>query len=349
MGSRNLEELRQNCDSWYVIKDYIKNENLLTVKPDWKGTPIDENGRFINHEFPFKHDFIGLLKWQFGRNPQAAEKRNDTKRLEVLDPTNFLESENEGILWLGHASFFIRLNGRNMLLDPVFGTSPFLKRLVNVPSPIDKLPAIDYVLISHDHRDHADKSTVSQLSKRFPNAEFLVGLQMQDLINAWKISPNEVQTAGWYQQFNLQNDDLKITFVPVRHWSRRSLFDVNKRLWGGFVIQTQTATIYFGGDTGYGGHFKELCEIFPQIDYFIVGIGAYSPRWFMKPVHNSPADALQAFLDSKAKYLIPMHFGTFDLTNEPPSEPLRLLKAEAEKFGVLEKIKDLRINESLDF
>ncbi len=331
-----------------MIKNYVKNENLQTIKPDWKGTPIDKNGRFINHEFPFKHDFIGLLKWQFGRNPQAAEKRNDTKRLEVLDPTTFLQSKNDGILWLGHASFFISLNGKHILLDPVFGSQKFLKRLVNVPSPIEKLPEIDYVLISHDHRDHADKSTISQLSKQFPKAKFLAGLQMQDLIETWKTPLNEVQTAGWYQQFNLENDDLKITFAPVRHWSRRSLFDVNKRLWGGFVIQTQTATIYFGGDTGYGGHFKELSEIFPQIDYFIVGIGAYSPRWFMKPVHNSPADAVQAFFDSNAKLLIPMHFGTFDLTNEPPNEPLRLLKAEAENCGISEKLRVLRINESLE-
>jgi L-ascorbate metabolism protein UlaG (beta-lactamase superfamily) len=332
-----------------VIKNYTKNEKLLTIKPDWKGTPIDERGRFVNHEFPFKHDYLGLLKWQFGRNPQAIEKRKDTERLEVLDPKSFLNSKNDGILWLGHASFLIRLNGTNILLDPVFGTSRFLKRLVNVPSPIDILPEIQYVLISHDHRDHADKSTVSKLCRRFPNAKLLSGLAMDDLINVWKSPTNEVQTAGWYQQFDLNNHDLKITFVPVRHWSRRSLSDVNKRLWGGFVIETNSKTIYFGGDTGYGRHFTELTEIFPKIDYFIVGIGAYSPRWFMKPVHNSPEDAVQAFIDSNAEYLIPMHYGTYDLTNEPPSEPLRLLKNEAENRGILNKIKVLLINESLEF
>jgi L-ascorbate metabolism protein UlaG (beta-lactamase superfamily) len=330
-----------------VIKNYIKNENLLTVKPDWKGTPIDENSRFINHEFPFKHDFIKLLKWQLGQNPQAAEKQSDTKRLEVFNPKSFFESENDGILWLGHASFFIRLNGKNILLDPVFGNPPFLKRFVDVPSPIKILPNIDYILVSHDHRDHADKTTISQLSKQFPNAKIFAGLQMQNLINAWKTPTNEVQTAGWYQQFNLAGNKLKITFVPVRHWSRRTLFDTNKRLWGGFVIESAAMTIYFSGDTGYGSHFKELTEIFPKIDYFIVGIGAYNPRFVMKEIHNSPSEALQSFIDSQAEYLIPMHYGTFDLTNEPPNEPLRILKIEAEKRGLSDKIKVLRINENV--
>ena len=90
----------------FVIKKYVSSKNLKNIKPDWPGTPVDEKGRFVNHEFPFKHDFFKLLKWQLGRNPQATEKRSDTVRLEVLDPTEFLQSETEGILWLGHASFF---------------------------------------------------------------------------------------------------------------------------------------------------------------------------------------------------------------------------------------------------
>jgi L-ascorbate metabolism protein UlaG (beta-lactamase superfamily) len=327
---------------------YVSNENLKTIKPNWQGTPIDANGRFVNHEFPFKHDFIGLMKWKFGQNPQAKEKKLDTERLEVLNPSEFLNSEADGILWLGHASFFIRLNGKCLLLDPVFGNPAFLKRLVNVESPLEKLTRVDAILISHDHRDHADKATIKKLAKKFPNAKILTGLGMEDLLNAWKTPTNEVQTAGWYQQFSAF-DDLKITFVPVRHWSRRSLTDTNKRLWGGFVIQNDSTTIYFSGDTGYGGHFKELAELFPKIDYFIVGIGAYSPQFVMKEIHQTPHEALQGFLDSGAKYLIPMHYGKFDLTNEPPGEPLRLLNQQAKESGLSEKIKALKINESIIF
>jgi L-ascorbate metabolism protein UlaG (beta-lactamase superfamily) len=329
-----------------VTKRVVNNENLKTVKPDWQGTPIDENGRFVNHEFPFSHDFFKLLKWQFGRNLQAVEKQNDTKRLEVLDASEFLTGETDGILWLGHASFFIRLNGKCLLLDPVFGNPQFLKRFVNVVSPLEKLTRIDAILISHDHRDHADKATIKNLTRKFPNAKILVGLRMENLLNAWKMQTNEVIAAGWYQEFSAF-DDVKIIFVPVRHWSRRSLTDTNKRLWGGFVIQTNSTTIYFSGDSGYGGHFKELAELFPKIDYFIVGIGAYNPRFVMKEIHQNPEEALQGFVESGAEYLIPMHYGTFDLTNEPPNEPLSLLKQHAKGLGICEKIKELKINEGI--
>ena len=328
-----------------VQSKFVSNKNLKTIKPDWPGTPVGNNGRFINHEFPFSHNFFKLLKWQLGRDPQAEEKRHDTQRLEVLDGSEFLSSESEGILWLGHASFFIRLNGKSLLLDPVFGQPRFLKRLVHIPSPINQLTKLDAILVSHDHRDHADRSTIKALTRKFPNAKLLAGLGMDGLLNNWIMPANEVETAGWYQEFSAY-EDLKIAFVPVRHWSRRSLKDTNKRLWGGFMIESPDTTIYFSGDTGYGGHFKELAKVFPKIDYFIVGIGAYSPQFVMKEIHQTPEEALQGFLDSGAKHLIPMHYGTFDLTNEPPNEPLRLLDQKAEQLGVRDKIRVLKINEA---
>ena len=154
-----------------VIKTYARNENLKTIKPDWKGTPVDEKGRFVNHEFPFLPQAAKMLRWTLSRNPQREEKLNDTARLEVRDPTDFLNSEKDGILWLGHASFFIRVAGKNILLDPVFGEPRFLKPLVNVPSPLDKIKRIDYVLLSHDHRDHADENSIRAIAQKFPEAK----------------------------------------------------------------------------------------------------------------------------------------------------------------------------------
>ena len=271
------------------------------------------------------------------------------ERLEVRDPTEFLRGETDGILWLGHASFFVRLNGKNILLDPVFGKPSFINTLVDVPSPIDKLQTVDFILISHSHRDHCDEETIKQLTSKFPNAKILTGLGMEELLNDWKSPETEIQTAGWYQQFSLPTERMKILFLPVRHWSRRGLFDTNKRLWGGFVIQGVEKTIYFSGDSGYGSHYAELADLFPKIDYFIIGIGAYKPIWFMKANHNSPQEAFQGFVDSKADRLIPMHFGRFDLSDEPPSEPLRLLNEKAAEANLSGKIKNLQINESIDF
>lgn len=330
-----------------VVKRYVKNEDLPTIKPDWPGTPVDRKDRFVNHEFPFLGKSSSLLKWQLSSNPFKEAKQLDTARLEVKDPTEFLDSQADGILWLGHASFLIRLDGINILLDPIFGKPPLVKEYVSVPSPLDKIRKVDYVLLSHDHRDHCDEATLQQIAQKFPNAIFLGGLGMEDILTDWKTETNGVRTAGWFQQFDLLTQHVKISFVPVRHWSRRGLFDTNKRLWGGYVIQSEAGTIYFGGDSGYGRHYKEVGELFPKIDYFLIGIGAYEPRWFMEPNHNSPGDAVKAFQDSGAKTMIPMHFGRFDLSDEPPSEPLRVLMEEAGNSGIIDKIVVLASNESL--
>lgn len=332
-----------------VIKRYAKNENLPTIKSDWQGTPVDEKERFVNAEFPYLGSTLDVLKWQFETKPQKEEKQNDKNRLAVKDPTEFLQSNRNGILWLGHAGFFMRFGGVNILIDPVFGKPSFVSTLVDVPSPIDKLPKIDFILISHDHRDHCDETTIRQITTKFPKAKILAGLRMEELLNDWKSAETEVLTAGWYQRFALPTDEVKITFLPVRHWSRRGLLDTNWRLWGGYVIEAAGKTIYFSGDSGFGSHYKELAALFPKIDFFIVGIGAYKPIWFMKSNHNAPEEAFQGFVDSKAETLIPMHFGRFDLSDEPPSEPLRLLNEAATRANQTDKIKSLQIYESLDF
>lgn len=332
-----------------VIKEFIQNENLSTIKTDWKGTPVDEKNRFVNAEFPFLPKVTDILKWQFGAHPQKDEKKADTARLEIKDPTQFLNSDADGILWFGHASFLIRLNGVNILLDPVFGEPSFITPLVTPPSPVEKLRKVDFILISHDHRDHCDETTIKQLTAKFPAVKILAGLRMDGLLKDWTTETVEIKNAGWYQRFDLPTDKIKITFLPIRHWSRRGLLDTNWRLWGGYVIEGAGKTIYFGGDSGYGIHYRELAEVFPKIDYFLVGIGAYQPNWFMKANHNSPSEAFQGFLDAKADYLIPMHFGRFDLSDEPPSEPLRLLKEKAAEANVSDRMKILQINESLAF
>lgn len=332
-----------------VVEKYVKNENLPTVKADWKGTPVDQKERFVNAEFPFLPSTVDLLKWQFAANPQEEEKKNDTFRLNVQNPDEFLNSEKDGILWLGHASVLIRLGGKVVLLDPVFGTPSLIERYFELPSPIEKIRRVDYVLITHDHRDHLDEATIKAIAEKFPDAKFLLGLGSENLLKDWAGDEKRIQTAGWYQQFALENTDLKITFIPVRHWSRRGLFDTNARLWGGFIIKGASKTIYHGGDSGYGSHYREMAQTFPDIDYFIIGIGSYAPRWFMKPNHNDPDDALQAFLDSKAKILVPMHYATFNMTDEPAGEPLRRLKENIEKNNLNDRLKPLDIYESIEF
>lgn len=325
----------------------VKNEALPVVKPGWEGNRVDQDGRFMNEEFPYLPKVRDLLAWQLSGNRFKEEKRNDTARVEVRDASEFLASDRDGIVWLGHASFFIRLDGVSILTDPVFDDPRFVRRWMEVPSQLPLIRKVDYVLLSHDHRDHTDEPSLRKVAEKFPNATFIGGLKMDDILNEWKTPTNAVQTAGWFQKLETSGP-VKFYFVPIRHWSRRGLFDTNQRLWGSFVIEGRGTTVYFGGDSGYGRHYREIGELFPKIDYFLIGIGAYEPRWFMEPNHNNPADAVKAFIDAGAETLIPMHYGTFDLSDEPPSQPLKFLMSEAEASGVRGKVRALAINQPLE-
>ncbi|PLK45457.1 MBL fold metallo-hydrolase [Emticicia sp. TH156] len=321
---------------------YTSNPDLvnLTLPFAWSGTPVDSKGRFINHEFPFVDSFKDLIKWQTTVNPQKLEKKNDTWRAEVMFNQGFMTSKDDCIVWLGHASYFIRLAGFTFLIDPVLFNVSLLRRQSALPIEAGDLRGINYILISHDHRDHCDENSLKLLAANNPDAMYLTGLQLDALLPVFTKS-NQVQAAGWYQQYKT-DPAVKVSYVPSRHWGRRFLTDTNKRLWGGFVIEGAGKTIYFGGDSGYGGHFKDIGGVFPDIDYCMLGIGAYKPEFFMAQSHTSPADAVRAFHDTRAKVMIPMHYGTFDLADEPLGDPLRVLKrleSDGEINGELEALK----------
>ncbi|MCC5928074.1 MAG: MBL fold metallo-hydrolase [Cyclobacteriaceae bacterium] len=311
------------------ISSYMSNPNLKSVHPDpaWKGNPVDERGRFMNLYQPFISETSKLLKWQLSKNPYKEQKKEDTRRPDThVEPDLFTDTEDK-IVWLGHASFFIRMNGINMLIDPVFFDSPFLKRETVLPFDPEQATGIDYILVSHDHRDHCDKKTLEFLAGKNPEAKVFTGLEMKPLLSSW-MPGLEIEEAAWYQQFKTE-DVLEVTYVPSRHWSRRGLFDENTRLWGGFFMKDSTKSVYFMSDSGAGPHFSDIKDICGAPDFCLMGIGAYKPEWFMHPVHISPADALKAFEVMEGKYFIPMHYGTFDLSDEPFMEPVDQLKVLA--------------------
>ncbi len=328
-----------NCNALEKEMKHTSNPNLETINKDanWQGTPIDEDGRFVNYEYPFENSFTEFLKWQIESNPQKNTKKIDTWKPAISKDSSWLFSKEDCIVWLGHSTFFIRLGGKQIITDPVFSSIGFfINRNIELPIKAELLKSIDYVLISHDHRDHFDVPSLEELSKNNENATYLVGLNMYELTNEATNSKN-IQEAGWYQSYKLDSD-LKIHFLPARHWSRRGMFDLNKRLWGAFVIEYKGKKIYFSGDTGYGNHFKKAKEIFGGFDYAIIGIGAYKPEWFMGKNHISPKDALKAFQELDAKYFIPMHFGVFDLSDEPISDPLYHLQKYSKEDGIFEQI-----------
>ena len=326
-----------------MVTSRIYNPNLETILKAWQGTPIDQNGRFMNHEFPFNDKFSNALKWMLEKNPQRKLKNNDQWKMQVIKDDTFLNSKEDIIVFLGHATFFIRLNGKQILIDPVFESIPFKRRFTEFPISTSKLVDIDYVLVSHSHYDHCDKKSLKLLQKQNPKAKFLTGLKMESLLNKW-VKNNEIQEAGWYQKYNLDNK-VEISFLPSRHWSNRSLGDKNERLWGAFILKSNKKTIYFGGDSGYGSHFKKVGNLFSKIDVALIGAGAYSPRWFMSPNHQDPQDAIKAFNDTKASMMIPFHYGTFDLADEPLSEPENILKKLVKEKKVKQQLKIVKLGE----
>jgi L-ascorbate metabolism protein UlaG (beta-lactamase superfamily) len=139
----------------------------------------------------------------------------------------------------------------------------------------------------------------------------------------------KVQEAGWYQKYQI-NHEVEVYLMPAKHWNRRGLFDFNKTLWGSFIIRYKGTTIYFAGDTSMGDHFEEIARLFPDIDYCLLPVGAYKPESIMKEAHLSPQEAYKAFHLLAGKTFIPMHFGTYDLGDEPLGEPKRVLEAYAD-------------------
>ena len=316
-----------------------KNKDLETVWEEWEkkgGNPTDENGLFQNMDTVGyeKAKFGNVWKWQTSKNEYKPRKNNETQGTEVVKDDSFLDSKEDMVVMLGHATVFIRLAGKQILIDPLLGNVPvpnvtFLsssKRFSAFPIDPQKLINLDYILISHSNYDHCDKSSLKLIQKQNPNAKILTGLRMQLLLQDW-MPKHKIQEAGWFQKYKT-DDKLEIIFVPSCHWSNRGLNDANETLWGGFIIKSADKTIYFGGDSGYGNgtHFKKIGELFPNIDLAIIGAGAFAPTWFMKYNHQEPADTIKAFQDCKAKRLIPFHFGTFDLSDEPLNEPAVVLQ-----------------------
>jgi L-ascorbate metabolism protein UlaG (beta-lactamase superfamily) len=325
-----------------TITSYTSNPVLATVKPDWKGTPLDQDGLFMNYEYPWKLDFGNVLKYIMHHNPQKEFKKHDTWKIPVIKDDQWLTDPSDKIVWFGHASFFIQLSGIRILIDPVYGKLPVGKRFSEMPVAPEKLLNIDYILVSHAHYDHCDKNSIKLLTANNPNALILTGLKLDELIGKW--TNNKIQTAGWYQQYQLDKD-LKITFLPSRHWANRTLFDDNTTLWGGFMIEKDGKRIYYGGDSAHGSHFKDAGELFQNIQVALIGAGAYAPAWFMGPMHQNPYDAVQAFHATRAKTFIPFHYGTFDSADEPLGEPEQILMKLNAEGKIENELRILKLGE----
>lgn len=227
------------------------------------------------------------------------------------------------VTWAGHASWVVRTGGLTVLTDPVWS-----KKILGTPArvtpvgvPWQTLPKIDAVVISHNHYDHLDAPTLARLPRDTP-------LFVPAGLGRWcrRRRFTRVTELDWWEAAELpapEGGTLRLDFVPAHHWSRRSLTDTCRSLWGGWVLSRSGGRrLYFAGDTGYGHWFSEIGRRYPGIDLALLPIGAYEPSWMLRPVHTNPEEAVRACEDVGARRMAPMHWATFLLSGEPPLEPL---------------------------
>lgn len=242
-----------------------------------------------------------------------------------------------GVTFIGHSSFFVQMGGKNILVDPNFARWIFvLKRLRQPGLRLSDLPPIDAVLISHAHFDHLNRSSlraIARLSRRMSGRRptIIVPRYVRDLVS--DLGYGRIIELDWWQSVALGN--VEITHVPSRHWGARVVRDTH-RGYGGFVLRAGKHSLYHAGDTAYFEGFREIGERLKP-DVALLPIGAYHPDSFRR-VHTSPEDAVQAFLDLGANWMVPMHYGTFRLSYEPVGEPVPRLLADAQRRGIEEKV-----------
>ncbi|MBI3111552.1 MAG: MBL fold metallo-hydrolase [Ignavibacteriales bacterium] len=249
---------------------------------------------------------------------------------------------SNSITLINHATILLRLGSINLLTDPILTrtVSFILPRLQKAGLSFEELPPIHSVLISHNHYDHLNLKTLRRIRRTFsPIVVFPTGVARYGR----RVGFKKVVELGWGESFS--NDGMTITCVPAKHFSGRLPWDRNRSLFCGYVIQANGCTVYFAGDSGYAPFFRELGKLF-AIDVALLPIGAYRPQQWFKGIHMSPGEAVQAFLDLGAKHFIPIHWGTFKISDEPMSEPPILVRQEALAKGVEDRVHILRNGET---
>jgi N-acyl-phosphatidylethanolamine-hydrolysing phospholipase D len=283
--------------------------------------------------------FKDFLRWRIDRwrSPRAPDP--DPASLPRATPQYFVPRAGADLVtitWVGHSTFLIQIGGLNVLTDPMWsahaspipGVGP--KRLVDAAVRFQDLPQIDVVLQSHDHYDHLDDRTVCRLEATNPGARWIVPRGLQPFLKHRGVL--EVSELEWWQEITI--DGVTLGCTPAQHFSGRTPWGRNRTLWCGWSLAAPGRRLFFAGDTGFHPDFAKIAERFGPFDVALLPIGAYDPRWFMRPVHMDPEEAVQAARDLGSPCFVPMHWGTFLLTDEPLAEPPERARAAWRAAGL---------------
>ena len=313
--------------------------NSLTIAMEKKPYHHLSDGTFRNPEgSPVRTGKSNFSYRQFSKEKKKIDmsvpKEHIVDREKVLSDLEKYKNEDY-ITWIGHATYLIKLGDTTIITDPVFSKNagPLMfgpDRFTEPALKLNEIPKTDLFLLTHNHYDHQDMGTI----RRFPfkDIKVLLPLKLGKYFTANRFK--DVNEMDWYEEIKI-NSDLKVTFLPAVHWSKRSLTDTNKTLWGNFLIEYKDKKILFACDTGYGNIYRELGEKYGPIDLTMINIGAYNfkPMFDKSIYHTTPEEALNVAQDLKSKKVIGMHWGTFVLSLEPIMEPPARFKDNAEKYG----------------
>lgn len=321
------------------------------MTPRYKGPVSDHfDGKvFFNSGALPPKSFSDFLKWQFTKDKKSWHRKEAIPAsITVQSPVADMSAQGSfskgNVTLINHASLLIEINGLNILTDPVWSerTSPVSwagpKRFVPPGVEFERLPKIDYVLISHNHYDHLDLPTLIRLEKKFA-PRFLVPLGDASLLVEAGIEAQRIKEKDWWDAETARPgtdsaESIEFIFVPAAHWSSRGLFDRNMSLWGGWYLKAPSLSVYFAGDTGAGGHFEQIKSRLGAPDLALLPIGAYEPRWFMRDQHMNPEDAVVAHRQVGAYRSIGIHWGTWQLTDEGYMEPVHDLVTAVQSRGL---------------
>jgi L-ascorbate metabolism protein UlaG (beta-lactamase superfamily) len=296
-----------------------KRLELIQKLPNYK------NGRFQNIHFTpdltegysMAAVIYGFLFKKYPRSKPAGDipsVKTDLRKLPV---------ESNVLVWFGHSSYFMQIDGKRFLVDPVFSgnAAPLPGSNKSFPGTdiytAADMPEIDYLLITHDHYDHLDYKTIMALKSKVRTV--ICGMGVGAHFESWGYDSNIIIEKNWHETVRLTNE-MTITTAPARHFSGRG-FSRNNTLWTAFILQTPNLKIYIGGDSGYDSHFAEAAQKFGEFDLAILDSGQYNPAW--QAIHMSPAETLKAAIDLRAKRLFPVHSSKFALAHHPWDEPLK--------------------------
>lgn len=308
------------------------SESKYPVTDHYDGERFYHAGRSVDKSF------WSVIKWSFSR-PDAQYPEWIENKFKPELPTT-LPVGKVATTFVNHATFLLQTKNFNFLTDPLWAerTSPvsFLgpKRFRPAGIKIEELPAIQFVVVSHNHYDHMDLQALEDLHKKFKPV-FIMPLgnakHLSDITGA------QIVELDWWQSTTVTNngESAKVTLVPAQHWSSRSLTDKRKALWGGYVVEADQRKIYFAGDSGYSKEiFTRIGETWGGLDFALLPLGAYEPRWFMKENHMNPEESVQVHIDVKSKMSVGMHYGAFRLSDEKFGQPEQDLEAAKKKLLV---------------